>query len=210
AIQRAGGWYLCGGSIVNNRWIVTAAHCVDEAITSYIYIGDHSRSQMDVPTELKMEIESIKMHSDYSRSKIVYDIALMRTKKEITFGVGVQPICLSELEKNIGDEVTVAGWGRVSTNGIIATELRKVNIDIKADSFCGVSDDDEQDTVFCAGDTDNERDTCFGDSGGPLYYINNGRFTLVGVTSYTVNVCTAVIFCYINVLNKIRQKKKKE
>ncbi|KAI3389202.1 hypothetical protein SNEBB_004861 [Seison nebaliae] len=191
AVQRADGWYLCGGSIINNRWIVTAAHCVEGAISSYIYVGDHTRFKWDLPTEVMMEIENIEMHSDYigSSSKIAYDIALMRTKNEITFGVGVQPICLSELEKNIGDEVTVAGWGRVSTSGSTSTELRKVNIDIKADSFCGVSDDDEQDTVFCAGDIDNARDTCFGDSGGPLYYVKDGRFTVVGVISYTISGC---------------------
>ncbi|KAI3386071.1 hypothetical protein SNEBB_003381 [Seison nebaliae] len=113
----------------------------------------------------------------------------MRTKNEITFGVGVQPICLSEFEKNIGDEVTVAGWGRVSTNGSTSNELRKVNISIKADSFCKVFHQGRQDTVFCAGDIDNGRDTCFGDSGGPLYYVNNSRFTLVGVTSYTNGGC---------------------
>ncbi|KAI3385441.1 hypothetical protein SNEBB_000963 [Seison nebaliae] len=191
-IQRAGGRILCGGSIVNNRWIVTAAHCVQGAITSYIYVGDHNIFKMDGPTELLMEIENIEIHSNFSRSKFVYDIALMRTKKEITFGVGVQPICLSEFEKNIGDEVTVAGWGRVSTTGNISTELRKVNIDIKTDSFCGDLDQDRQDTVFCAGDIDDMKGPCFGDSGGPLYYVNNSRFTLVGVTSYGIGGCLGV------------------
>ncbi|KAI3389069.1 hypothetical protein SNEBB_004950 [Seison nebaliae] len=189
SIEKADGWKICGGSIINNRWIVTAAHCVDGAIKSYIYVGDHSRVEWDRPTELKMEIENVEIHSNYSLSKLVYDIALMRTKNEITFGVGVQPICLSEFEKDIGDEVTVAGWGRVSKNGNTSTELRKVNINIQADWLCSVYDQDRKDTVFCAGDTDNERDGCSGDSGGPLYYVSNSRFTLVGVRSYNTGGC---------------------
>ncbi|KAI3380914.1 hypothetical protein SNEBB_010650, partial [Seison nebaliae] len=187
--QKASGWTYCGGSIVNNRWIVTAAHCVKGAIASYIHVGDHNIFKFDGPIELLMEIENIEIHSNFSLSRLVADIALMRTEKEITFGVGVQPICLSEFEKNIGDEVTVAGWGAVSTNGNSATELRKVNISIKNDSFCGANLQGRQDTVFCAGDTDNVKDTCSGDSGGPLYYVNNSRFTLVGVTSYGIGGC---------------------
>ncbi|KAI3386057.1 hypothetical protein SNEBB_003370, partial [Seison nebaliae] len=194
SITKADGWYFCGGSIINNRWIVTAAHCVEGAITSYIHVGDHRMGEWDWPTEVRMEIESIVMHKDYfiNRWKIVYDIALMRTKNEITFGVGVQPICLSEFEKDIGDEVTVAGWGQVSTNGSTSNELRKVNINIQANSVCWANDQDEQDTIFCAGDIDNVKDTCFGDSGGPLYYVNNGRFTLLGVLTITINGCIGI------------------
>ncbi|KAI3384378.1 hypothetical protein SNEBB_011219, partial [Seison nebaliae] len=183
AIQGSDGWYLCGGSIINNRWIVTAAHCVDDAVKVYIYVGDHSKLTFDYPTEVRMEIEDIERHNDYesSSTKIIYDIALLRTESEITFGVGVQPICLSELEKDIGEQVTVAGWGLISDNNT-STELRKTKTHIQNDAFCGAYSADKKETTFCAGDVTTGNGHCRGDSGGPLYYVENNLFFLLGVT----------------------------
>ncbi|KAI3382002.1 hypothetical protein SNEBB_008073 [Seison nebaliae] len=196
-IKTSAGEQLCGGSIVNSNWIVTAAHCFEgmsdaEVKNSEVVISDLDLVEVDTG-EKKIKIEQGFEHPDYESSdtNLYNDIYLIKIGEAITFNDKAQPICISDDRPSEGEEVTAAGWGRIDVpaEGEISEKLRKVTFPIQADSVCEL-EAKETAVSFCAGNPDEEKDSCKGDSGGPLYKFENGIFTLTGVTSYGVdNTC---------------------
>lgn len=108
--------HFCGASILNSRFLLTAAHCTDHASTMFIYavIGALRRLHGGVAINL----DKITPHENYSNELIENDIALLRTTNEIIFTDFIQPIALPT--HNIPDEeniaVIVSGWGQTSVS----------------------------------------------------------------------------------------------
>jgi trypsin len=181
--------HSCGGSILSETKLITAAHCVQGAAPTAITIRYNSLQHASGGT--LVNIASIVVHPQYSSSTIDYDVATMRTAAPLTLGgtqTNADSIALvpAGYDPNPPDSVLVSGWGTTSESGSLSANLLVVNIPVITRAQCNQQYGAGSITarMFCAGVPAGGIDACQGDSGGP-YVINvNGQDLLAGETSW--------------------------
>jgi len=195
----AGGDWYCGGTIISDQYVVTAAHCVYgyESEPAWVRVGDHDNSDpgdTDYDHIQTFKVKKILVHRQYDERTTANDIALLKLEKRIDFsqyGGTVSPICIpKQAETYYGEKVIVAGWGLLNENGNQADKLQKVELDVLSMHACrkefGYHKTQITSRMLC---TYGERqDACQGDSGGPLIWENKAekRYELVGVVSWGI------------------------
>ncbi|CAF4799253.1 unnamed protein product [Pieris macdunnoughi] len=217
--RRYGPQFECAGTIINSKYILTAAHCVVNKNIRDVRIGEFDVStDMDCEYEAgvypncenhiqNMRVEMAIPHSEYRRMPPTNDIALLRMQGEIDFShSNVEPICLPitpELKNKVLDfkTGTVAGWG-VTETGTQATKLMKVDFPVKSNSDCKMyfrnllnqRFNESMKTMknqFCGGEFG--KDSCSGDSGGPFmikdFYKDVSRYVQYGIVSHGPKRC---------------------
>ncbi|KAG6458191.1 hypothetical protein O3G_MSEX010710 [Manduca sexta] len=176
---------ICGGTIINNRNIVTAAHCIhgDPVNRWRVRSASASANSGGRVTNSQRFI----IHGSYNSRTYNNDIAIIRLANNIAFGPNAQPVAYAGANINIRDNQAVwaAGWGRVSSGGAFSEQLRHVQIWTVNQATCrnrySSISRTVTDNMLCAGRIDvGGRDQCQGDSGGPLYM----NRVLVGICSW--------------------------
>jgi secreted trypsin-like serine protease len=182
----------CGGQLITNRLVVTAAHCA-EAVPS--------ARQVDVVADIydlerndgeRIDVDGVSVHPDYDAMTAQNDVAVLRLASPTTRG---RPIAVAGPGDarlfETGDTVRAAGWGLLhdpQTSGGIYFPDRMFQVDLKiaADLECEKAYGGAyyESSMLCAGAPG--KDTCYGDSGGPLMAFDEAasRWVLVGVTSW--------------------------
>jgi len=180
---------LCGGSIINNRWILTAAHCIMPVSGFRVVVGEHNIRVRD--GEISMVPNRWISHPSYNSRTLVNDIALIRLSTNITYTSRVSPVCLpGGVRPTAGRIGIVTGWGttKADGNGEISEVLKQATIPILPSSAASSLYGTLPSTQIYAGviSATAPQDSCQGDSGGPFVLRNpvNGVFTQVGVVSY--------------------------
>lgn len=180
------GSHVCGAIILNEKWAITAAHCVGNGYADGLEViaGLHNRDEDGVSTVQKSEIVQVKNHEEWHEpNRHSNDISLLQLTKQFTFNENVQPSCAPRDVTYAGDTVTVSGWGSTYSGGYVTNELRYTNVGVITNEKCNEAYPDRIDkTMVCAERAG--RDTCKGDSGGPMAFNNNGRFEVMGLTSW--------------------------
>jgi secreted trypsin-like serine protease len=165
------GLYFCGGSIISDEYILTAAHCADGFSFWDVVIGAHEVKNPAEEGHLEFTTRKAFVHPQWDSFNLANDIAILKVDK-ITFNKYVSPICLpaqSEVgETFVGDVMTVSGWGRESDSSSgIARFLNHVDVPVITNKECNDIYGIVGAGVVCVS-TEGGKGTCNGDSGGPL------------------------------------------
>ncbi|XP_077284901.1 serine protease snk-like [Arctopsyche grandis] len=200
-----GNGYLwnCGGSLVSENYVVTAAHCtrtLDENVSTpipvIVRLGEHNLTTQNQHNIQDINIASIIIHPQYRSARKYHDIALLRLGRPAIFNLIVRPICLWQIIHIPSESVIAIGWGRVGYIEKPSETLQKVTIDLIDNKTCTdfynrkrKLPDGIIDGQLCAGYLSGGKDTCQGDSGGPIQIRDpevNCAYQLIGITSFGV------------------------
>ncbi|XP_072929943.1 CLIP domain-containing serine protease HP8-like [Epargyreus clarus] len=200
--------FACAGSLITDRFVVTAAHCIGVYKIVSVRLGE-----WDTETEIDCEdgfcsdpvvdlkVDKILVYPKYDKKNLTSgDIALLRLERSVTFTDFVRPVCLPSTpyvakQDYIDSTYTTAGWGLTEFGRESVLKL-KLNIDSVPYSLCQrtipLLPKKHPAAIICAGGRAGQ-DTCRGDSGGPLLRVvsenYNFNWYLFGVTSYGVRKC---------------------
>lgn len=114
----------CGGSIITNRFIVSAAHCFPTSLLGsldrfQIVVGAHNRTGDGV----EFGVEKIFIHPGWNSSIIIHDIGLVFVNREIQYSVTIQPVEVSRQFVNTSYRAVTSGWGRTLVNTDIGPSI---------------------------------------------------------------------------------------
>lgn len=185
---------VCGGSIISNNWILTAAHCVPFQARGRIFVG---AQDLNVKNYTTYGLGPMYKHPRWNTpGRFQNDIALTKAYGDESIDINwttVSPICLPSEGTCFTDETTcvVTGWGLMGERGDIAEILQAVGVKLISHEQCrgyaGYGSIPE--TMLCAGFESGQQDACAGDSGGPLvcrvgHGSTKGTWVLHGIVSW--------------------------
>ncbi|XP_070616065.1 coagulation factor IX-like [Erythrolamprus reginae] len=179
---------FCGGTIINDKWIVTAAHCL-ELQPKQIVAGEHNIYTIDNTEQYRNVVRAIPHHTYNTTNKFHNDIALLELDTPLEFNHYVIPICIGDKEFTNSllrfGTGTVSGWGKLAYQGREASILQVLKIRFIDRPTCLRSSSYPiLPNMFCAGHSDGAKDTCQGDSGGPYTTDIEHVWFLTGITSW--------------------------
>uniref|UniRef100_A0A1I8NEJ2 Uncharacterized protein n=1 Tax=Musca domestica TaxID=7370 RepID=A0A1I8NEJ2_MUSDO len=177
---------VCGGSIISEYYILTAAHCVTygsppiKESTGSIIVKAGS-TQLARGGQM-LRVSKIIVHPDYDDSE--NDIALVKLEKPLKFSETIKPISLAEEDPPEGASVTVSGWGNVRDGGLKSRDLLFTTLTAMSHKNCNELLGYAPISLLCLAHRSGNG-ACEGDSGGPAVY--NGK--LVGVANVVYEAC---------------------
>jgi len=204
------GQQLCGGSLIDNLYVLTAASCLEPSANSRVnpqtvaalrvVLGEYTNVDPGFSREqgLQRNVSVAYLHSQYKpptpTESPVYDIAVLKLSQPVVFSQRIQPICIDDGSYRIDTgmfEGIVAGFGKTSYNTLpYPSVLHKSNVNVLTQQECrniyANYNYPIRDEEICAGVP--TKDSCVSDLGGPLFYRTQGNFFIQsGIASFGIS-----------------------
>lgn len=189
SLQSTSGSHFCGASLIADKYVLTAAHCIEGASPSQLQVALGIHSQANSPSKQVLQVEKIIPHQSYDGNALKNDIAILKLKTAADARFSRIKLATAAIMNGgaaPGKNSTVAGWGTLQSGGNLPDKLQKVDVPIVSLEQCraGYSQDQIHESNVCAGLKAGGKDSCQGDSGGPLFIKDNNEHYQVGVVSW--------------------------
>ncbi|XP_054739259.1 serine protease filzig [Anastrepha obliqua] len=190
----------CGGVLITNRYVITAAHCQPGFLASLVAVmGEFDISgDLESKRAITKNVKRVIVHRQYDPATFENDLALLELDSPVQFDTHIVPICMPNDHADFtGRMATVTGWGRLKYGGGVPSVLQEVQVPIIENSVCqemfhtAGHNKKILGSFLCAGYANGQKDSCEGDSGGPLVLQRpDGRYELAGTVSHGIK-CAA-------------------
>ncbi|GAB0088361.1 Serine protease filzig [Sergentomyia squamirostris] len=190
----------CGGVLISNSYVITAAHCQPGFLASLVAVfGEYDISgELESKRSVTKNVKRVIVHRQYDAATFENDLAILELESPIHYDTHIVPVCMPpDTADFTGRMATVTGWGRLKYGGGVPSVLQEVHVPIIDNSVCqemfqtAGHNKKILKSFLCAGYANGQKDSCEGDSGGPLVLQRpDGRWELAGTVSHGIK-CAA-------------------
>ncbi|XP_070380834.1 ovochymase-2-like isoform X3 [Dermacentor albipictus] len=195
SIQMKSFWpaaHFCGGVLVRNDLVITAAHCVQGMRPENLVLkfGSHDLVRDDAGVQIR-SVFSYATHNSYRRDDLTHDVAAIKLSLPVNYTARVRPVCLPGAGQQLAVNTTcfASGWGNTrGSGGSFSLKQARLVVRPFADACAAIlaaQPSLDASAMVCAVDESHDAGPCHGDSGGPLVcrLEPSSAWTLVGMTS---------------------------
>uniref|UniRef100_A0A8D1CHX0 chymotrypsin n=1 Tax=Sus scrofa TaxID=9823 RepID=A0A8D1CHX0_PIG len=190
SLQDSTGFHFCGGSLISEDWVVTAAHC--GVTTSDVVVAGEYDQASDAEDIQVLKIAKVFKNPNFSLLTVRNDITLLKLATPARFSRTVSAVCLPSASDDFpaGTLCATTGWGKTKYTALKTPDkLQQAALPIVSSTVCkSYWGSKVTDVMICAGASGVS--SCMGDSGGPLVCQKNGAWTLVGIVSWGSSTCS--------------------